>query len=61
VIQDCPGDLAVKNLAANREPQYRWVQSPGQEDPMEEGMAIHSSFLAWRIPWSVEPGVGYSP
>ena len=31
-------------------------QSLGQEDPLEEGMAIHSSILAWRIPWSEEPG-----
>ena len=33
-----------------------WVQSPGQEDPLEEGMALHSSILAWRIPWTEEPG-----
>ena len=32
------------------------VQSPGQEDPMEKGMAPHSSILAWRIPWTEEPG-----
>ena len=32
------------------------VQSPGQEDPLEEGMATHSSILAWRIPWTEEPG-----
>ena len=32
------------------------VQSQGQEDPLEMGMAIHSSFLAWRIPWAEEPG-----
>ena len=31
-------------------------QSLGQEDPLEEGMATHSSILAWRIPWSEEPG-----
>ena len=37
-----------------------WVRSPGQEDPLEEGMAIHSSILAWRIPWTEEPA-GYSP
>ena len=29
---------------------------PGQEDPMEEGMATHSSTLAWRVPWTEEPG-----
>ena len=33
------------------------VQSLGQEDPLEEGMATHSSILAWRIPWTEEPGV----
>ena len=32
------------------------VQSLGQEDPLEESMATHSSFLAWRIPWTEEPG-----
>ena len=32
------------------------VQSLGQEDPLEEGMATHSSVLAWRIPWTGEPG-----
>ena len=32
------------------------VQSLGQEDPLEEGMATHSSILAWRIPWEEEPG-----
>ena len=33
-----------------------WVQSLGQEDPLEEGMANHSSIFAWRIPWTEEPG-----
>jgi len=32
------------------------VQSQGREDPLEEGMATHSSILAWRIPWTEEPG-----
>ena len=32
------------------------VQSLGQEDPLEEGMATHSDILAWRIPWTEEPG-----
>ena len=36
--------------------QETWVQSLGQEDPLEEGMATHSSILAWRIPWTEEPG-----
>ena len=33
-----------------------WVQSLGWEDPLEKGMATHSSILAWRIPWTDEPG-----
>ena len=33
-----------------------WVQSLGLEDPLEEDMETHSSFLAWRIPWTEEPG-----
>ena len=40
----------VKNLPAMRE---TWVQSPGLEDPLEKRKAIHSSILAWRIPWTV--------
>ena len=36
--------------------QEAWVQSLSQEDPLEEGMATHSSILAWRIPWTEEPG-----
>ena len=34
-----------------------WVQFLGQEDPLEKEMATHSSILAWRIPWTKEPGV----
>jgi len=36
--------------------QKTHVLSLGQEDPMEKGMAMHSSILAWRIPWTEEPG-----
>ena len=36
--------------------QETWVQSLGQEDPLEKEMANHSSILAWRIPWTEEPG-----
>ena len=36
--------------------QETWVRSLGCEDPLEEGMATHSSILAWRIPWTEEPG-----
>ena len=39
-----------------QETQETWVQSLGWEDPLEEGMAAHSSILAWRIPWREEPG-----
>ena len=41
----------VKNLPAMRE---TWVQSLGWEDPLEKGMATHSSILAWRTPWTVQ-------
>ena len=47
---------AVKNLPAMQEMQETWVQSLGQEDSLEEGMATHSSILAWRIPWTEKPG-----
>ena len=43
----------TKNLPAVQETQ---VPSLGREDPLEEGMAIHSSLLAWKIPWTEEPG-----
>ena len=46
----------VKNLPANAGDIETWVQSLGWEDPLEEGMATHSSILAWRIPWTEEPG-----
>ena len=48
-----PSDSAIKNLPAKQELQ---VQSLGQEDSLEEGMASHSSILAWRIPGMGEPG-----
>ena len=43
----------VKNLPAMQETR---VQSLGGEEPLEKGMATHSSILAWRIPWTEEPG-----
>ena len=43
----------VKNLSAMQETH---VCSLGQEDPLEKGMATHSGILAWRIPWTEEPG-----
>ena len=48
-----PSDSAVKNLPAVQE---TWVQSLGQEDPLEEGMATQLSVLAWRISWIELPG-----
>ena len=39
-----------------QETQEIQVQSLGQEDPLEKGMATHSSILAWKIPWTEEPG-----
>ena len=51
-----PGGSVVKNLSAMQEPHETQVQSLDQEDPLEEGMATHSSILAWRIPWTEEPG-----
>ena len=43
----------VKSLPSMQETQ---VQSPGREDPLEKEMASHSNILAWRIPWTEEPG-----
>ena len=43
----------VKNLPAMWE---TWVRSLGWEDPLEKGLATHPSVLAWRIPWTEEPG-----
>ena len=47
------GDSVLKNLPARQE---TWVRSLDWEDPLEDGMATHSSILAWRIPWTEEPG-----
>ena len=46
----------IKTLPAVQEMQKMWVQSLGQEDPLEKEMATHSSTLAWKIPWTEEPG-----
>ena len=43
----------VKRLSAMQE---TWVRSLGWEDPLEKEMAAHSSILAWKIPWTAEPG-----
>ena len=52
-IRGFPGGSAVKNPPAMQE---TWVQSLGQEDPLEEEMATQSSILAWEISWTEEPG-----
>ena len=43
----------VKHLPAVQE---TWIWSLGQEDPLEKGMATHSSIIAWKIPWTEDPG-----
>ena len=50
------GGSEVKNQPAIQELQEMQVQSLGQEDPLEEGMATYSSIPAWRIPWTEKPG-----
>ena len=47
------GAQMIKNLPAR---QDTWDQSVDRDDPLEEGMATHSRVLAWRIPWTEEPG-----
>ena len=49
----CHDGSVVKNPPVMQETQ---VQSLGEEDPLEEEMATHSSILAWKIPWTEEPG-----
>ena len=51
-----PQWLMVKNLSAMQELQETQFQSLRQEDPLEKGMATHSSVLAWRLPWTEESG-----
>ena len=48
-----PGGSVVKKPPAMQEPQVRFL---GWEDPLEEGTATHSTVLAWRTPWTKEPG-----
>ena len=48
-----PGGSVVKNIPAMQE---AWVLSMGREDSLQKEMATHSSILAWRIPWTEEPG-----
>ena len=55
VIISFPGEAVVKNLPASTGDMGDEGLIPG-EDPLEKEMAIHSSFLAWEIPWKEEPG-----
>ena len=50
-----PGGSVVKNLPAMQELQEMQVRSLGREDPLEEGVSIHSSIIDWRMPWMEEP------
>ena len=52
-LRGFPGGSVVKYLLPMQE---TGVQSLGREDPLEKGMATHSSSLAWKIPWTEEPG-----
>ena len=51
-----PASLVAQTVKNLPEMQDTWVQSLGWEDPLEEGVATHSSILAWRIPWTEELG-----
>ena len=53
IQEDLPGGPVVENLPAM---QGAWLQSLSWEDPLEKGMATHSNILAWRVPWTEEPG-----
>ena len=60
VIRGFLDGLAVKNPPAMQETQEMWVRYIGWEDPLEEEITTHSSILAWRIPWTKEPGGPWS-
>ena len=55
-ISFCLRGSVIKNLPAKQKTQETWVQSLGQEDPVQKEMATHSSILAWKTPWTEEPG-----
>ena len=52
----CRASLVAQRLKRLPVLQETWVRSLGREDPLEKEMATHSSILAWRIPWTEEPG-----
>ena len=51
-----PWSLVVQTVKCLSTMQETWVRSLGQKDPLEKEMAIHSSTIAWKIPWTEEPG-----
>ena len=51
-----PSGTVVRNHLPMQETQEKWVQSLGQEDPLEQEIATHSSILTWKIPWMEGPG-----
>ena len=55
-LKDCQNSLVAQTVKRPPAMQETRVRSLGQEDPLEKKMAIHSSTLAWRIPWMKEPG-----
>ena len=55
-IWTSPMAQTVKNPPAMQETQETWVQSLGQENPLEKKIATHSSVFAWKTPWTEEPG-----
>ena len=59
-IMSFPGGSAVDTVPAMQESRETQIRSLGGEDPLEKGVATHSSILTWRMPWTEEP-VGYSP
>ena len=54
-VKTFPDGQQVKNMPVIQEIQETWVQCPGQDDPLEEEMATHSSIFAWEIPLTEEP------
>ena len=57
VIKMSKFDILVGQLVKNLPAMWEtWIQFLGREDPLEKGMAAHSSILAWKIPWTEEPG-----
>ena len=53
---DFPDSASDKESACQCRRHETWVRSPGWEEPLEEEMATHSNILAWKIPWTEEPG-----